>query len=154
MKYSPYFLGLLICIPWFNVNAEPNQSVAVLARACNVIFIKFGWQDGQVVPLKAVQEIIKTMQLPKDYSITPKDAIDTIANLNAIEIPEVVFHCTANEQEIPPNVVAKFYFSYILPDKTPMKTPEFVVSKVKVPEISPIPVSIAPKDAEQTNIPQ
>lgn len=155
MKYSPYILGLLIGVASFSVKAQTPENVAVLSRGCNAIFLQFGWQDGQAVLLRSVQEVIRTMKLPKDFTITPKEAIDTLANMNAIEIPQLIFHCTTDDQQVSTNVVAKFYFSYILPDQTSMRTPEFVVTKVApTPETAPtLTKPIATPTSNATTIP-
>lgn len=132
MKHSLRILGLLITMAWLTAHAQPNENTAVLARsACNAIFLTLGWKDGQAMPLKDVQEILRTMRLPEGYSITPQNAINSLASLNASDIPEVVFHCTQDEQEqaATPDTFVRFYFSYVLPDQTPMKTSEFVVKK-------------------------
>lgn len=130
MKFSPYLLCLflsLLCITSF---AQPtNGSKNVLARSCNAISLEFGWQDGQAIPLKKVQKIIHTMTLPKGYSIRPKSAIRELANMDINDVPQVVFNCTSDVEDVPPNTVAKFYFSYLLPDNTLERTPEFVVTK-------------------------
>jgi hypothetical protein len=102
-----------------------------LVRSCHLIFLQFGWMDGQAIPLTQVQHVINTMQLPEGYTMTPEteNAVNVLANLDVSTVPQVVFHCITDNQQLASNTVAKFYFTYLLPNHQLMQTPEFVVEK-------------------------
>jgi hypothetical protein len=136
MKFSPSVMGLFLLI--FGLSSslfaqQKNGAANILARGCKAISLEFGWQDGQAVSLKKVQKIIRTMTLPKDYTISPKAAIDELKNMNTKEVTEVVFNCTSDAENVEPNTVARFYFSFLLPDNTLERTPELVVKKKVAP---------------------